>query len=620
MEHYKFGDRVEKKILSGRLAGCWLPGQVIKINEKQGTVGICIINHIGFKVTENHVRVPLCHVRRPKHKFKVNDSIKTKILRGRNQGLWIPAIIIYINQDGTYDLLVEEHRSYLVTKYAVHVPEKYMIPGDSIILERRLSSRNVSFSFSNSHGECKSPDSKKSKLYFCDSCRNQGYDKEQSRERKSSSPPRSITIDKSYINNLQLFQSHGTQQWSDAHSLDPRRALTGEISFHANDRHSQLIRRPLSVSIPSVHASKRTCKSRYCVNHCHLQPHLQPPGAQPVQPVQLVKPCIFTTTSLSDRSAEYACENNNTQSRESYEELMPPMRQIEPVVTFVNQQKREVGEERSQTRLPPVERHFSDWEHAFEWPHQRSGEESPTCALSPSGTTDWSWLSPKKSGSPTDQSNFCDIFASKRESGRSSGLARFMDRTTSVGGKSTILSSPRSRSDFMASPHKDRIVTIGVKGHNIKYKTIDMDTPLEDIASWLSEGSNGSNVKRGTEKREPRMVRMMSFRRTSILIPSKGGESIDNRPRKCYKLSDLLGKSVDTSKQGLAFFVGPVDGKLSYKISVFDKDNVNNMDRLEANAKGIELPTPTRRIDTLRSSITKALPTLPRALSKWRAW
>merc|ERR1719193_1940323 len=102
-----------------------------------------------------------------------------------------------------------------------------------------------------------------------------------------------------------------------------------------------------------------------------------------------------------------------------------------------------------------------------------------------------------------------------------------------------------------------------------------MDTPLEELTSWLSEGSNCPSLKRGSEKREPRMVRMISFRRTSVLIPPKADKSTDISSRKNdYKLSDLLGKSVDSSKQGLAFFVGPVNGELSYKIVAFNKDQL----------------------------------------------
>jgi len=237
-----------------------------------------------------------------------------------------------------------------------------------------------------------------------------------------------------------------------------------------------------------------------------------------------------------------------------------------------------------------VNRRISDWGEQFEWSKsQRSTKESPTCVSPSATTTDWDFLSPRKSGSPTDQSNGSNFFFSKRDTGRRSMSSRHADRQMSIGGKSTILSSPRSKNDFMASYlsedkatifRKDWISTIMVKGQNIKHKMIERDTPLEELALWLSEGSN---VKCGSEKRKPKMVKMMSFRKSTIPIQS----NIRSGKNEGYKLSDLLGNYVDSSKQGLAFFVGPVNGKLSYKISVFEKDKAKNIGRPQTNANSI---------------------------------
>jgi len=591
MEHsYHFGDRVEKKILSGRLAGCWVPAQVIKVNVRRGTVNVCVLNHLGYKVTKFHIDVPFCYIRRSKYKFKIGDQVYTKILRGRKQGLWIPANIVFTNRDGTFDLLVEEYRTYLVTKYSMHVPEKYLIPADSSIIGQGSPySSNESFSQSNTHWKYKCPESKSNTACTCVSRKFCGWDRELSKETKSSSPHRSITIDKSYINNLQLFLSHG-QLPSEGRVLAPTRSITGEQIFPAVGRQSKLITRPLSVSIePKQFAftkpPKRGFKPR-CFGNLS--------NSEPADSHSVLKPPFINTNSLSDLT-------DNPLSRESYEDLEVPLLpcsgQNKPLVNFRNQQKLESEVEMSQTRLPAVQKLFSDCGEQFEWSRSHQSPcRSPTGESRSTTMTDWDFPSPRKSGSPTDLSNnVSNFFSSARDIRRGSISSRYRDRSMSIGGKSTILCTPRSKFEFMASYlsqdqaksfRKERISTIRVRGHNIKHKLIEMDTPLEELATWLSEGPN---VNSGCEKREPKMVKMMSFGKKMIPIRSKIGDSmgVHSGKKEDYKLSDLVGKCVDSSKQGLAFFVGPVNGKLSYKISVFEKDNVNNMGRPQTNANSM---------------------------------
>jgi len=557
-DSYQFGDRVEKKIMCGRLAGCWVPAQVIKVNVNRGTVNVGVLNHVGYKVQKFHVDVPLCYVRQSKHKFKVGDHVYTKILRGQKQGLWIPANLIFLNHDGTFDLLVEQYRTYLVTKYSVHVPEKYLIPGDL-----------------NSYRENKSPESKNS---TCDWCRFCAWKKELSKETKSSL----LSIDKSYINNVQLFQGCVGHP-SESHSLALRRSKTGEPGFPAMGR--QLITRTVSAPREQEQFSFAWTPERgFNRRCCGKVDHLQPPGCHSV-----VKPPFFNTNPLSDVA-------DNTRSRESYEDLetsqFSDAGENEPFVDFGSQQRQMSDDERSWTRPPAVQKlntDYTDWEEQYEWSKSRPSDQESTTCVSPSPTmTDWG-LSPRKSGSPTDLNNVSNYFCSKRDGGRGPISSRYADRPMSIGGKSTILSAPRNKYDFMASYlsqdkatsfRKDLIFSIRVKGHSIKHKMIEMDIPLEELALWLSEGSN---VKCGSEEKEPKIVKMMSFRKNTIPIYSK----ISSGENEGYKLSDLLRNNVDSSKHGLAFFVGPVNGKLCYKISVFEKDDMNNMGRPQTNANSI---------------------------------
>merc|ERR1719233_772209 len=74
------------------------------------------------------VQVPFKSVRRPKYRFKEGDSVWTKILRGRREGMRIPARILRVNEDGTYDLLVDEYKKLQVTRFALNVPGEYLKP------------------------------------------------------------------------------------------------------------------------------------------------------------------------------------------------------------------------------------------------------------------------------------------------------------------------------------------------------------------------------------------------------------------------------------------------------------------------------------------------------------
>jgi len=133
--------------------------------------------------------------------------------------------------------------------------------------------------------------------------------------------------------------------------------------------------------------------------------------------------------------------------------------------------------------------------------------------------------------------------------------------------------SRRTLSDN-SSP-QNRIVTIGVNKHRVQFSQYCLDTPLENLASWLAEGA--LNSENGV-KRE-RLVNNIAFNGKIIPIRnSLGGCSCDVSKGTVgakHSLGDLLGKSLDASTQGLAFFVGPVNGHLSYKMSVLDVDQIN---------------------------------------------
>jgi len=523
MEHYKFGERVETKVLYGRYAGCWVPARVTQVNWKRGTVNVCLLNYRVYKLTKYQMHVPLCNIRRPQHQFKVNDQIFTKILRGRKQGAWIPAKIIRINDDGTYDLVVEKHRFYQVTKYAVHVPEQYLVPGDDSIL-RPSSSRSRS-NISLSYREGKGSDCKKRW------CNSYGLDEKiSSEEKKNSSKPGSQRSTSSYEDDV-----------IENHTLAPERAKSGDPAdwFKVKDRQTFFLPRALSISIDAPQPT--------------VEVHIQ----QPYRPHSQ----WYCPNSLPDMNIgieKYSSRNLKPLTRASHKdvELSESMQKIEDKV--------ECGS------IGPPQRAYSDWEGAYDW-----AEDGPSLC-SPSGNmTEWSDFSPQRSlnTSPSDASHsnmlkrpnihclppFAEGKENSKFSSRSIPSYDFVD---------SYLPQCQAQSN-----RRDRIVTLGINKHSRKLTEMGMDTTLEDIATWLAEGKS----KSGAENRK-RMVKMMSFRELKVPIRSNMGASIDIRTGKnekqYYRLSDLLGKSVDASKQGLAFFVGPINGELSYKIEVFNKDRL----------------------------------------------
>jgi len=147
--------------------------------------------------------------------------------------------------------------------------------------------------------------------------------------------------------------------------------------------------------------------------------------------------------------------------------------------------------------------------------------------------------------------------------------------------KSLICEALSNRKRPLKTHHK-RIYSVGVSKHKIQFSEIDIDTPLSRIASWLGEDSRRRNGD-GNDNHQQE-VRNFSYNNTTIPIRTKIPlQKIRSQPfskdASVYSLGDVLGqKSLDASK-GLAFFVGPVDGKLSYKVSICDVDKINTMSR-----------------------------------------
>lgn len=115
------GERVETKIVRGPLTGSWIPARVEAVDSQCQTLELCLLNNERYQVKKKASRVPASSVRRIKSRFKIGDSVVTKISRGKIKGIWIPARIIAENNDGTYDLYVEEYETWQVPQYSKSV-------------------------------------------------------------------------------------------------------------------------------------------------------------------------------------------------------------------------------------------------------------------------------------------------------------------------------------------------------------------------------------------------------------------------------------------------------------------------------------------------------------------
>jgi hypothetical protein len=146
---FSVGEKVETKVVRGPLSGSWIPARVMAVNTQCQTLELCLLNSEKYKVKKTASKVPMSSVRRVKSRFKIGDSVATKISRGKIEGIWIPARVVGVNDDDTYDLFVEEGDTWKVEKHSTSVPGTNLksvialsvISSDPLIFNRRLDNR-----------------------------------------------------------------------------------------------------------------------------------------------------------------------------------------------------------------------------------------------------------------------------------------------------------------------------------------------------------------------------------------------------------------------------------------------------------------------------------------------
>jgi len=649
---FKVGERVDTKIVVGRLAGRWIPARVIRVHHQWRTLDLCVLNNRAYQVAKYAIQVPMAAVRRPTYRFNVGDHVATKILRGRKEGIWIPAKVIRVNEDCTYDLFVEEHKAWQVTKYAVHVPGQFLKPAPK------------------AQGGTTQKGTRKSK-------------KKRKKDGLDLSPA------------LVAAEPPVPGMYYNQHSFSspnlPRVALPTPVASPKTDprspRESPRKKPRLKASPAQPPKSKRSGSAQtFSAKVSSLFGSLWGRGERPTQ-LEPTAPGKDTTRGVQDQhrvplqdalkpeNARQPAQSPLTpQSRRSPRATLEQRSPIPPRVNVMAQSphtpySRKGGDDfkdgiRRQTSRSLTSR--SNWENMYEWSEDgipdRASESGDTDDEAAVSDTDWGdggtsrrasprkrlkdgprapslrpkrsprlddhdlgTFSPLSAGSPkpdrpiddpktrslhnsgeTNHSDASNTLTSppRSEKGESPkparttndnredaqpnwNRARNMD-TNAVTFVDSFL--PKSKRKKIGKKNSEqRIVTIGVSKHRVRFNELDMDTPLEDIAKWLAEDAK----KRGIKNHHP-AVHSFCFNNQRInlsgnaLSQARHGSATSLSTKllkehgRMYSLADVLGKSVDASTQGLAFFVGPVDGQMSYKMSVCDVDAIHRMSRTES--------------------------------------
>jgi len=105
------------------------------------------------------------------------------------------------------------------------------------------------------------------------------------------------------------------------------------------------------------------------------------------------------------------------------------------------------------------------------------------------------------------------------------------------------------------SRRKGDVLVSYVAPKGMRYAFVPSDIRLEKVSGWLNQGS--AHAIPICEHVHPKLRRPMKKNPVEFL----------NRT-----LSDLFGDELDPEKNGITFFIGPVDGRVSFKMSVCELD------------------------------------------------
>jgi len=120
-------------------------------------------------------------------------------------------------------------------------------------------------------------------------------------------------------------------------------------------------------------------------------------------------------------------------------------------------------------------------------------------------------------------------------------------------------SSERRSSSIYTAPKKDEIFVSYVTKSGMKWDNKDLSMRIEELTEWLNEDFKSESL--------------IPISKTIFL------DSKNSTPAKKFRkqtIAEAFGE-LDPSKHGLMFFIGPVDGKMKFKMNVCDLQNINEL-------------------------------------------
>lgn len=561
---YNVNDIVEIKVTAGRLAGRWIPARVTRVQKHWQWLDLEIPNNRAYKVFRYAVQVPIKSVRWPKYRFQEGDRICTKIIRGRKQGVWIPARILRVNVDRTYDLCVEDYKKLQVTKFAFYVPEKYLAPVKKSIMDNPLKPKVL---MPTNIRELEAKESLKAK---------EDWEQSGMQERRFE-----------YMENVTSRRSKPRNNSVDV--LKPSHLGSGK---KAEDYVKDLIARNLK-----PHALRR---------HQTTEPYNTKRNAGGGA-FKMNNTLVWSSPNSPQDNIDVPCPNLLVHKPEKNEIESPnldglfdsneaPLRLIS---TNEENEKMTSGKQREE-EIPAADdvNSLSDWDEYYESGASECEDlKDKDDSESVIDDEDWGEMHTHRTmGTELTSSPNNPDYSSVTTPGQSNPSWGYPDlchsQSDPLSGSSKLsysrgpkLDSERASYDFVdsflprgirkshGSSGLDRIVTIGVSKHRVQFSEYDFDTPVENIAAWLAEGALKSKGLKSLG-----LVNNIAYNGKMIPIRSSSGnfgeDYPDEKRDREYSLRDILGKSLDASRQGLAFFVGPVNGRMSYKMSVLDVDKI----------------------------------------------
>merc|ERR1719397_659323 len=456
------------------------------------------------------VQVPFKSVRRPKYRFKEGGSIWTKILRGKREGLRIPARILRVNEDGTYDLLVDEYKKLQVTRYALNVPAEYLKPAKT-----------------------------------------------------SHNPFKPTILIPTTVRELEFKESlKAKQKWEQRRMQErrPENMEKGKLACHRKKRFNNRVKECKSLACESGKQSEHFIPSlmiedekpmemrRYKSNDSSYKKIASGGNAfkmtstlvwsSPNTPNQ-----DTTAPSRECRGALLSLEKESKRSAISSEKAMGMFDSNDTRLARISKPKgKSKGVSHKQGEEKPAadddaSSTYSDWDHMYESEVSES-EERKDDSDSVISDDDWG-LEHMHTMEPTELTSSVHQHDNSAVTSPGQSMQSWVLRDL-YHSQSEPLRGPREHSydkieklddsarpsyDFVdsffplskkirSSSAPDRIVTIGVSKHRVQFSEYDFDTPVENIASWLSEGA----LKSGKGVQNPSMVNNIAFNGKMIPI------------------------------------------------------------------------------------------------------